>query len=389
MIFFESARLVLAAALGFGCFGICVSYAVGDEINPWLEALGQREASVVRLGAIYSIEVGELEPVSTSREDGESHVQACAAAAFLKSDLPATPVVVERDFVSAALHVRLGDFGEGGNELTTFEEFFFDGDKLERLMGVDKNSRVQAEITKEFDPQLATYSTGHPRPDTLTLTPVGYAPLSEVLRAAAERPLDHMRRSSLTVSPQDAAVVCVFKHLEPAVIPGHGLGNRESWHRVHLLRESGGAYPVRVDELNVHGDPDLPRVTYLLEEHRDVNGVLLPFRIRALQYMRDRTLASVLTVQEWTVNENVEMPAELDVPPGTSITDLIANRRVRKAMSPDEIDIRVNQTTSRIHESAHSGGASLRQWLVIGNLVGVGVIGLCAYLIRRRRQPGG
>lgn len=362
------------------------SHSFGQDVAPLTESLGRREALLLRVSAKYKVEVGGLEGVSTNPQAGEAHVKACAAAKFVASDVPAIPVALERDMVTSALHLRYGAKGVDG---PMFEEDLFDGDVTTHLLGVDKNSRVQAEISKGFKEALAGYSTGHPRPDLLSLSPVAYKALSVVLKDASTRAPDVMGRPALVITTEGDQTVCVFNHLEPTIIPNQGAGHRFTWHRIFFEHDQEMAYPTRVDELSVMGNTNSPRISYFLEDHRLVNGVKLPFRVRAFQFVQDRTLVGIATIQEWKTNDAVVIPAELEIPAGTTVTDLVANRKIRKAMSPNEIDIRVNEATDLIRaDEGAPAKFSLRHWLIVFNVVGLILFGIGFFYFRRTKRDG-
>lgn len=401
--------------------------AAEPPVAELIRKLQLREAGIRQLGIKATVEYGTLPSLARDQgEDDEAFLLRNVSRELQPSGISA-PVATSRDFDTAVVHLR---FGEHLKSTPKFEEQLFDGHSTTRLLGTG-TSEVQAIITGSRDPRLAETSEAFPRIDLLTFRPIDDRPFSSLLQEVSnwtaieipsgwkgDSPIDLSRLADPSGRPlfklteikksEQTVWSAVFRYSRPFVdeppIRGEkaktfrfgqpGTAQRLDWYRVDLISQDGELVISRIDNLPVViNRGTMPVATTLIEDYRSIDGVLVPHRIRCFRFRKDSIVASKLVVSDVTVNEQVSIPHQLEIPPDTAVRDFVTNRKYRTGLTEEMQDLRISQTAKELTSRATFNHRDNRFfWLVVANAAAVGLlisIPIIRRIVRTRQRDSG
>jgi hypothetical protein len=219
---------------------------------------------------------------------------------------------------------------------TETKEQFHYNDKVATTL-VESSNRttvvLSAEVPREIRAKPRDYSFWNPREIFL---PVLTLDLADVIRQAAKVEVE-----TDVIEGRPVYRVTLREAL-----------NREA-HRLWLSPDFN-MWPVRIELLNIRdgkGPPDsVPRLVAKLSDFRKgASGTWFPFGCRTFSFWpKEPAAVDDFKVQSIVLNENVQIPDQLAIPQGASVTDEIRGLRYRAGVPAEEIDDQVKKSLQEI-----------------------------------------
>ena len=301
-----------------------------------LEMQKLREKSLRQIRLLGNIR--QTQQIDTKRIEGESneeYIKRYTSPERIFDGLGPFPMLIERDYNAVSGHIKYGDLN--GKLPIMFREWFFKGDVFTQLMGVE-DGHGQATITKKPADELRQPWSGWIRADVYAFRPILDYELSTVLEKAAHtpgipdpagRPLFHLDKKKS--ADQKVQWIATFLHQEPSEVNGR-TAVEQLWYRVFWEQVDQELLITRVDELSVVGGAEsMPLRVALVDDYRKIDGVTIPHRVRTFMFANPSgMLGAEFVASEVKVNDAVAMPRQLQIPPGTSVTDELTGKKYRQ-----------------------------------------------------------
>ena len=330
------------------------------NLTELLEMQKLREKSLRQLSLVGNIR--QTQQIETKRIEGESneeYIKRYTSPDRSFDGLGPFPMLIERDYTADLGHIRYGDLN--GKLPIMFREWFFKRDVFTQLIGVEAG-RSQATITRKPADELRQPWSGWIRADVYTLRPILDHELSIVLEKAAHtpgipdpagRPLFHLDKKKS--ADQKVQWIATFLHQEPSEVNGR-TAFEHLWYRVFWEQVDKELLITRVDELSVVGDADsMPLRVALVDDYRTIDSIKIPHRVRTYMFANPSgMLGAEFVASEVKVNDAVDMPTQLRIPPGTSVTDKLTGKKYRQ-----RIDVPKSPQDSPHVSAGHSGSTTI------------------------------